>query len=71
MATRRSLPKMTENTEAELRAFYVGCGLSAEIVDRAIKARSGPVEISKHGHRPSHPAAKKPSGRKPRLQKEK
>ena len=37
----RSLPPPPAPTAPELRAFYVACGLSPELIERAIKARRG------------------------------
>jgi len=40
----RSLPPIPASTAPELRAFYVACGLSPEVIERAIKARSASIE---------------------------
>ena len=45
MAVTRLKPRLTKIDEVELRAFYEGCGLSADTIERAIKVRGGqPVE---------------------------
>ena len=42
MSVVRQLPKLTNLDEAELRAFYASCGMSAETIESAIKARRIP-----------------------------
>ena len=42
MSVTRSLPKMTDQREKELRAFYASCGLTSETIEKAIEARRHP-----------------------------
>ena len=45
MPISRVKPRLTATDEAELRAFYVGCGFTADTIERAIRSRRGlPVE---------------------------
>jgi len=49
MAVTRLKPKLTDLDEAEARAFYTSCGLSADTIERAIRARRGlPSEEKYH-----------------------